>query len=464
MKKILGRIGLWMLWGFLVFIGALHLHFPEDEIVEGMPYMVETASDGEWALDVGGASLWWLNGAVIEDVVLYSVEKPKVPKKKRRGRKGSRNDEPEDEPVGEISLKPFLNIDRARASVSPMSLVFGDTLDIDFDMSLHGGELEGNYQRGAEHYDVTWNSTETLNVEGLPLELPGLLTIAGTGSFLTKGNLKRHANQAKKDSGDFSFEFQQLFADQMTFSFAGIDAKVFDATFSRAAIVGTIQNGKLSLSEGALISDKVELNLSGDMTMNNKDMDTWKVRFEMTMNPLGDELLKILSFAPQSMKSAVGEDGVYYFICSGTWGTMECNPNRSVVGGAQVPSTPKTSSRRSSTSARRTTARSEDDVDEDDDSTSRADAEDRRQERLERIRERREERRLERENARDGEDEMDDEEIGPEFNDPSGEHDFPEGMDMPPILPEDEMYPVDDGDYFDDDLPPEDPDGEFIDD
>ena len=56
-----------------------------------------------------------------------------------------------------------------------------------------------------------------------------------------------------------------------------------------------------------------------------------------------------------------------------------------------------------------------------------------------------------------------DDDLGPEFSSSDGQE-FPDGMDLPPTIREDEMYSVDDGEYFEDDLPPEYPDGEFIDD
>ena len=171
-------------------------------------------------------------------------------------------------------LKPFLHIDRARASVSPLSLVFGNTLDIDFEVDLHGGHLEGNYERGAEHYALNWEST-ALDVTGLPMDIPGMFDLTGRGSMVTQGSMKRHVGQVKKDTGDFSFDFPNLFADKLTFQFAGgIDAYVEDATFTKATMAGNIQSGKLSLTEGSLLSDKVELSFSGEMNMNNKDMDT----------------------------------------------------------------------------------------------------------------------------------------------------------------------------------------------
>ena len=77
MKRRIKHFALWLAWGLCVFMGAIYVHFPKQEIVEGLPYLVETSSEGEWALDVGDAGLYWLNGAEICDATLYSIEKPK---------------------------------------------------------------------------------------------------------------------------------------------------------------------------------------------------------------------------------------------------------------------------------------------------------------------------------------------------------------------------------------------------
>ena len=36
MKKLFTRAGLWGLWGLCIFVGAIHIHFPDEEIVEGL--------------------------------------------------------------------------------------------------------------------------------------------------------------------------------------------------------------------------------------------------------------------------------------------------------------------------------------------------------------------------------------------------------------------------------------------
>ena len=484
MKRRLKHFALWLTWGLCVFLGAIYIHFPKQEIVEGLPYLVESASEGEWALDVGDAGLYWLNGAEIRDATLYSIEKPEPAKKKKKRRKKSTNTEPSSSPNmttpvagtnGTASttgngtslaaaakqptmLKPFLHIDRARASVSPMSLVFGETLDIDFEADLHGGHLEGSYERGAEHYAVNWESS-AIDVTGLPMDIPGMFDLTGRGAMVTKGNMKRHVGQVKKDTGDFSFDFPNLFADKLTFQFAGgIDAYVEDATFSKATLAGSIQSGKLTLTEGALLSDKVELSFSGEMNMNNKDMDTWKVRFEMTMNPLDPDLVYMLNIG-SGLKKALGDDGIYYFLCEGQWAQMACTPNHSIVGGStKTPTTSKStpasrSSRRTPPKVSAAAERINNASEKSSPAKSSSDAEARRQERLERIRKRREE-------ERDVPEPMDID-YEPEFDDRGPDGDFREIRDLPPMGPEEEFYG--DEEFFDEYLPEEGSDDELPD-
>ena len=71
---------------------------------------------------------------------------------------------------------------------------------------------------------------------------------------------------------------------------------------------------------------------------------------------------------------------------------------------------------------------------------------------------------MEREEARDGEDMRDEDDIGPDFLDDPDAEVFPDGIDLPPIHADEEIFDLEDDEYFEDDLPPEGPDGEFIDD
>ena len=223
MKRRIKHFALWLAWGLCVFLGAIYVHFPKQEIVEGLPYLVETSSEGEWALDVGDAGLYWLNGAEIRDATLYSIEKPETKKKRKRKKKSK--DSAADGPsrttpvaasgggssegtpsLGATSqqptmLKPFLHIDRARASVSPVNFVFGDTLDIDFEVDLHGGR-RGSYEQGTEHYALNWTST-ALDVTGLPLDIPGMFDLTGRGSLITNGSMRRHVGQVKRIQATF---------------------------------------------------------------------------------------------------------------------------------------------------------------------------------------------------------------------------------------------------------------------
>ena len=159
--------------------------------------------------------------------------------------------------------------------------------------------------------------------------------------MITNGSMRRHVGQVKKDTGDFSFDFPNLFADKLTFQFCRrIDAYVEDATFTKATLSGTIQSGKLSLTEGSLLSDKVELGFSGEMNMNNKDMDTWKVRFEMTMNPLDPDLVYMLNIG-SGLKKALGDDDIISYAKDNgpKWPAL---PNHAIVGGdTKTPTTSK---------------------------------------------------------------------------------------------------------------------------
>ena len=457
MKQRLLRFGGWVLWGLVVFLFALRLHFPKGEIIEGLPFMVEEASGGDWALDIGDAGLYWLpNGASVDDVTLYSVERPTT---RRRGRgRANRDQENEDDTDATAdgpSLRPFIDIDHGEASVSLLSLLFGDALDINYAVELHEGRVSGTYSQASDFYNLDWESTP-LDIAELPLSLPGIFSIEGAGNFVTNGTLKRFPNQVQKDTGTFSFSFPGLIAERLTFDLSGIEAYVEDAIFSEAVISGKIENGRIEIEEGNLISDKLELTLQGRMTMNNRELDTWRVRFELSLKAIDEGFQSILDMGGPAVRAAQAEDGTLYLVCSGNWGSMNCNPDRTMVEGPEPRTNTSRSSTRNSSTNRSSTSRSRtdrerDEVEDADDDGDRSAAEERRRERLDDIRARREERTRMREEEREAE------ERGEIFDEMDVMDDHQNDMmlpdDFPDRLPEDEF---DDEEYFIEDMGPDD--------
>ena len=58
-KAAIGAITL--AWGLLVFLVALHVHFPGDAAI-ARANGVQNATDGAWAVDASAANLWRLSG------------------------------------------------------------------------------------------------------------------------------------------------------------------------------------------------------------------------------------------------------------------------------------------------------------------------------------------------------------------------------------------------------------------
>ena len=142
MKRRIKHFALWLAWGLCVFLGAIYVHFPQTGDCGRPTLPCRDVSEGEWALDVGDAGLYWLNGAEIRDATLYSIEKPETKKKRKRKKKSkdSAADGPsrttpvavphngrssEGDPLvgghqpATHHVEAISALDRARASVSP---------------------------------------------------------------------------------------------------------------------------------------------------------------------------------------------------------------------------------------------------------------------------------------------------------------------------------------------------------
>ena len=59
----------------LVFIGAMHIHFPSDALVERARWAVQTSSKGDYALEASSAGWWMPGGITLSDAALLKVDK-----------------------------------------------------------------------------------------------------------------------------------------------------------------------------------------------------------------------------------------------------------------------------------------------------------------------------------------------------------------------------------------------------
>ncbi len=443
------------LWGLVVFVVAMHLHFPEKALLERLSFAVQEASEGGWALESTAASPWRLTGVALEDVTLFKVEKPKRTRRLRRGANAT-DEEPDDGAVSQTA-SPLITLEHARARLALLPLITGKRTVV-FDAGLMGGKLAGEFGLGSSSRHIEFDG-EDLNLAMLPIGGDSW-SVDAVGAMALRGDMDIKDEALRESTGELHLSIDS-FAIRSA-RMMGID--LTPMKFTEAAFDINIANGKAEIAKGVLNGDLLDATFSGYATLNKQDMSRWRVRVEVKLE-LDATLDQFAKFSPD-LKDARDSQGVYHLICTGVVARPTCNADRNAAG------TQKSASRRS---PRATT--SMDDGGEEDVQVgaslsggerpnavgiaSDEDREERRKKRLERIRERRDRLRQERKAQDEGEDfdeVMDEGPAPPGFMGPAGNgrnlrvppgmgpgepfEDFidpngPDGLDGDPMLPDD---------------------------
>jgi type II secretion system protein N len=367
MKKVaIGALAI--LWGLVVFVVALHVHFPGDAALERAQWEVQNGSDGAWAIDADSADLWMLSGVDIEDLVVYKVD---TTTRRRAG---------EDEPADAV---PFLRAENARARLSLLPLLMGER-EVAFDADVYGGNVSGTVAEGTTSRRVQVEG-EDLDLSRIPLEGEDW-NIEATGKARVDADLTLDAEDVKASEGTLKLVIDE-------FAIASAKAMGLDltpATFTEAVLEIALDGGKANIETGSFVSDIISVEMDGHITLSKRPWDRWRMKVGMKL-ALGEELDAMAKFLP-TLKNARGDDERYHFTCSGTLSRPRCREDRSAPGvtgtrtsrASRAKDKDKDADRaqRRKNRAKRRKDREADDGDED-----RSEA---RERRLERIRERRE--------------------------------------------------------------------------
>lgn len=380
--------GLAAAWGIVVFVAALHLHFPGDAALERAQWEVQKGSDGAWAIDAEATDLWMLSGIDITELVVYRIESTSTP-----GRDGDA-----DAPVPAV---PFLRAERARARLALLPLLAGER-EVAFDAEAFGGSLTGTVAEGPAARRIQLVG-EDLDLSRVPLEGEDW-NIEATGSARVDADLTLDAEDVKASEGSFRLAID-------AFAIASAKAMGLDltpASFTEAVLEVVLENGKAAIETGSFVSDIISVQFDGNITMSKRSWDRWRMRVGVKLQ-LGEELDTMAKFLP-TLKNARGDDDRYHFTCSGSLGRPRCREDKSARGVIGSRTTTRSrlddesgedrSKRRKSRSRRRNNK--EDAKDDEDRTEARERRLERIRERRERLRERREERAAER-----GDDEID---------------------------------------------------------
>ena len=444
------RIILWIvgavLWGVVVFLAALHVHFPSETLLDRAKYEVERGSDGGWAIDAAGLDLWRVTGVSADELVLYSVESAKRRRRRvRRRASGSDDvDNAEEEEPEALRAKPFLRVDQLRGRLAVLPLLFGDR-QVNFDAELLSGDLDGSFSESGTRRRVAFDARE-LDLSTLPIGGKTWSVDAG-GALQLTADLDLDSENPRESTGEIHLQVDQ-FAIR---SAKAMGIELTPVVFSEAVLDVNVANGKAEIVKGVLDGDILDATFSGNIAMSKREWSKWRMRVEVKLE-LDDTLDQFAKFSPD-LKDARDDEGVYHLTCMGLLTRPSCTADRVASGKAKGGGVRAAAQeRRKAIEAGTFEAPDRAERDEDRDQ--------RRQARLDRIQQRRDRLRQERKAEEEGEDLED--VIDPPLPEFVGQ-DGPRPMrmrpefDPEPLDPDAEFDGPDDDQFLPDDMPLEPP-------
>jgi type II secretion system protein N len=404
----------------VVFIVALHVHFPGDAVVERARWEVQNLTDGDLALEASGAGWWMPGGITLHDASLIKIDKSRRTSDDDDGSSGSR----------------LFTAQSASARLALLPLLSG-TQVIQYAAEVYGGELHGEFGTSSTHQLITVQ-TDGLDLTQIPLKTDDW-SIDAKGILHIDADLaiaSERGKDAPDSEGSVLIEIDDFVITNSTMM--GMD--LVAAEFSEAVLELKMKGKKAEIERGRFESELVDLTIDGHVNMSASALDRWRLRLELSFT-LGESLDTMASMVP-SLKRARGEDGTYHMLCTGTWGNPVCREDRSKVRGERPQRRGRgmdaagPDEERPSTSSRRKKRRSDD-------------AEKRREDRRRRLEDRRSRLREERpeELEEEGFDNGPDIELDREFDRP--------GPRRPPFGPGEDLDLPPQQEFEDDFVPPD---------
>jgi type II secretion system protein N len=298
MLKVLGVGAASVAAFFVVFVVVFYVSFPGDAVAERVRWQVQDASKGKYNLDLASTSpaLFGLGG-----------DAPKL-----------------SQTVGKTS-KVVLAVDEASVTTGPLQLLWlligQDAVisanlargegDIDVDVVLGRGE-DGVVPRGAR-------------VEGaLPLGvLPSMggFSLVGTGEVLIEADLS-WVDGPGQANGRIAITGQDLVIEGLASEDGSLDGLLANfeglpAPVRVLEIVLDVEDGKATVKTGRLESDLVEIDITGDLTLND-DLARSRVKLSL-VGRLGEalEAWPGAGLIKGSQSAALWKDGAYHYTWSG---------------------------------------------------------------------------------------------------------------------------------------------------
>ena len=296
--------------GLVAFGIGLHVTFPDDDALARLKWEIQDRSGGGYALEASDLDLWWLTGVQLDDATLYRVERPR--------RRGRTTEEPPP-PTALLGASQF----NARLQLLP---AITGALIASFDADLYGGEVSG--EAGVD------GPVQRLELDGEDLDL-SLLPLYGEGWSVELGgkaqieaDVSLDTDEIRNSEGSVSIEIDGLAIQGGEAGGLTLDPM----PFSEAVLKLELKDGTAEITEGRFVSEMVDATIAGEIGL-MRDLRRSRIRITITLR-LSDTLDTLARMAPAT-KYARDEDGVYHFIYSGTPGLARVREDRDAAAGEE---------------------------------------------------------------------------------------------------------------------------------
>ena len=300
-------------WSLAFFLLGLHLTFPGEKAADYLVYQTDEQSRGDMLLEVADVSPWWVTGASLHDVALYTVPKS------RRG----------DAQPPQLMLRA----DQVSARALVGEALSGD-IGVVFDADLYDGDLSGTYKQIDEHISDVDAVAEDLDLSRYPFEGEDW-NVDLAGRLNLEADVVFDGADVKKSKGTIALTVPGLEIRE------GSKAMGFDLpamSFTAAELSLEIDDGKAEVDDGVFRSDVLDLDVSGaiDLAMPVK-RSRMNLALELTIH---DEKLETLVSLMPDIKRSKTDDGAYRGSTTGTFERPGFRWDRGATKAASVTRTP----------------------------------------------------------------------------------------------------------------------------
>lgn len=317
-----------MTWGALVFMVALRVHFPGDDLLARARFELQRASKDAYTLDASDATASGLMGLSLTDATFYRIDEVKKRRRPRRNKKGAEGEgeAAADDAAEPPKLIPLLHADDVSARLLVLPLLQGGRM-FGFDATMYGGELSGRAGTMGEQNQLEL-SIEEIDLSTIPFAGKEWSVDAG-GRLNVDADLVL-GEDPKESEGELKMAIEEL-----VFSSASVGGMTFDEIrFDEAALDFEVTKGKAKVTKGRFHSEPLTIVVGGEIAL-NKELSRSRLSLELEIT-LSEEYDRFAQLVP-SMKKARDDDGVYQYVVTGSLFQPHFRENRAKLGGGDVP-------------------------------------------------------------------------------------------------------------------------------